>query len=212
MKSLGEYLHKLGFKYGIYTDRGSRWTWHDVALSKPNWEPNWNPFVPTLAYSTMNTSIWHSQRKHGNVWRSRPSWYSHGVLHDWLYVTVYSRYKPQYTGTITGWPRVLIDSDRPSVKSTIPGLKTCASRPASLGFEAQDGRRIMVLQGRFIRDAGDSGFWRIQLFIFFGVCVCVCSVGDLWICLVWFRMFDFLIDPWRDWWYICSILFCIEDS
>ena len=41
------------------------------------------------------------------------------------------------------------------LKMTPPGLKTCASRPASLGFEAQDGRRITVLtvlQGRFIGD------------------------------------------------------------
>ena len=47
---------------------------------------------------------------------------------------------------------------------TPPGLKTCASRPASLGFEAQDGRRITVLtvlQGDLLWIyGGDSGFLR----------------------------------------------------
>ena len=62
MKALGDYLHGMGFKYGIYTDRGTCLRWK---LPHPPWS------------------------------EGEDCW---------------------------------------------PGLKTCASRPASFGFEAQDGR------------------------------------------------------------------------
>ena len=67
MKSLGDYLHKLGFKYGIYTDRGSRLTWLCPSQTGSRIEVLLRPL-----WVKPKTSIW-PQRNQGSVWRNRPS-------------------------------------------------------------------------------------------------------------------------------------------